>query len=160
MQSNIAGGQNWSLGGSTLPNIAGGYTVGNYQNGELCPAGQPFATGTNQCIACSGYFDLTAKVCLPCNNFDTTKRICLDGTVQPPTPVQPTQPTTPTQPVQPAQPIQRVTNTQNPTGLLLPSTQNLADYISSLTSKGPNVVPCPTATPYFDGTKCITCPSG
>lgn len=213
LQTNLAAAtNNWTLGTGNLSTLASSYAPVPNQNGETCPTDRPFVNAQNTCVACSGYFDLTAKICTTCTKFDTVNHICLDpvqpatNTTSPTTPTNPTNPTnttttttvttttttnttnttnptnpttptttpttttsntttttttnttTPTTP--PAQPIQRVTNVQNPTGLLLPVTKTLPDYINSVNSAGTNVVPCPSTTPFFDGTQCINCPAG
>lgn len=46
-QTNIAAGNNWSLGGADLTTIANSYQVGRFQNGETCPVEKPFANNLN-----------------------------------------------------------------------------------------------------------------
>lgn len=65
-----------------------------------------------------------------------------------------------TNPINPVTPLQRITNTQNTTSLLLPTNTTLDQYRGELSKQGTNLSPCPPETPFYDGTKCISCPQG
>ena len=182
-QSNLAGGTNWALGNTTPTGVASGYVVGAFQNGKICPVGQPFVSPANACMACpGGYYDIAAKSCLPCANFNVASQVCspvvpTNTTPTTPTtiPVNPTTPsntsipttnvtnstTTPAAPhVVPVTPIQYMTNTANPSSLLLPPNTTLAAFQAQQAKTNANLIACPSAAPYFDGTGCISCAPG
>ena len=160
-QNNLAGGVNWALGTASIPSVASSYSVAPFQNGQTCPISTPYLSSTNVCMACpGGFYSLGNKSCVTCANFNPSTQSCVS--VAPPPPVQPVVPANKTvapPPVAPAAPTQFTTNTANPVGLLLPNNMTLSTYQSQL-PVGPNVVTCPSSTPYFDGTSCISCGPG
>ena len=156
-QNNLAGGTNWALGSATVPSVASSYAVAPFQNGQTCPLATPYLSPTNVCMACpGGYYSVGNKSCVTCAYFNTVTQTCVPPAAPP---VVPVKPKVPVAPVAPAAPKQFITNTANPIGLLLPPNMTLATFQSQLPA-GPNVVPCPSATPYFSGTTCIACGPG
>ena len=179
-QNNLAGGTNWALGGATPTSVASSYNVGTFQNGNTCPLATPYLNSLNQCFNCTTgtYYDLNTKSCTPCANFNTVTQVCVSAVVPPVVPpnstvppanstVAPVNPAAPVNntvapvppPPPPVVPTQYITNTAVPSGLLLPTNTSLPSYQAGQ-PVGPNVKPCPSATPYFDGTSCIACGPG
>ena len=159
-QNNLAGGINWALGTASIPSVASLYSVAPFQNGKTCPITAPYLSTTNVCMGCpGGFYSLGNRSCVPCANFNPSTQSCVAVAPPPPPVVPANNSVAPPPPVVPAAPKQFITNTANPIGLLLPNNMTLATYQSSL-PVGSNVVPCPSATPYFDGTSCIACNPG
>jgi hypothetical protein len=83
-------------------------------------------------------FDWSKKICTSCNNsfvYNSTTKHC-DA------------------------PTFLVNNVANLSGILLPPNTTLQQYQQSLVSnQNANLVSCPLTTPFFDGSKCLSCPS-
>lgn len=138
-QNNLAASSQWVLGNTTLNKVADSYTVGKFQNGDTCPVNKPFVDTKNTCINCFGEtaYNIDSKSCEQCQKIDPVKHVCITTAATPtnqttnptnstnqttnPTNQSTTIPTNTTnQPTVPVTPVQQITNTQNPSGLLLP----------------------------------------
>ena len=156
---------NWILGNASVSDLAAQNQLGNGQNGNSCPLSTPFVNQLNQCINCPNFYNAQTRSCYDCQQYDQTKHVC-NGVSSPTGTNGQTQTgsnTTNTAGNNTANPtpIMRVTNSNNLAGLLLPPNVSIQDYKQSLLAnpQNQNLLPCPSSTPFFDGTACVSCPA-
>jgi hypothetical protein len=135
---------NLSIGNESFADLSKRYQSNSTSFPSPCPLETPYLNSQGNCIYCSNYYDLVSKSCIPCNSFNPSKRMCLDDI-----------------PSTIAAQSQRITNINNLTNILLPDNMSLEGYKKSIqnNTENANFIPCPSVSPFFNGTACIYCPS-
>lgn len=136
--SNLTLNNNW-ISASPYDSLTNSQQQLAQPNVTACPTQTPFFNG-QQCIACDGstVFNVDTLKCESCptgTSYDANKHKCVNNNAT------------------------YITNPQTAPNLILSGTsQGEWNYLyNQEKAANPNLQDCPAATPYYDGTSCITC---